>query len=31
MNNLFSTLYPETGRASVAPEKLLRAQLLQLF
>jgi transposase len=31
MNYLFSTLYPETGRASIAPEKLLRAQLLQLF
>ena len=31
MNSLFSTLYPETGRASIAPEKLLRAQLLQLF
>jgi transposase len=31
MNCLFSTLYPETGRASIAPEKLLRAQLLQLF
>jgi transposase len=31
MNSLFSTLYPETGRASIAPEKLLRAQLLQMF
>lgn len=31
MNSLFSTLYPEAGRISIAPEELLRAQLLQLF
>ncbi len=31
MDSLFSTLYPEKGRASIAPEKRLRAQLLQLF
>jgi transposase len=31
MKCLFSALYPETRRTSVAPEKLLRAQLLQLF
>src|SRR5688572_18367403 len=31
MNGLFSTLYADTGRHSIAPEKLLRAQLLQLF
>jgi transposase len=30
-NNLFSTLYPQTGRASIASKKLLRAQLLQPF
>jgi transposase len=31
MNPLFARLYADTGRASIAPEKLLRAQLLQLF
>lgn len=31
MSGLFSTLYADTGRHSIAPEKLLRAQLLQLF
>lgn len=31
MSGLFSTLYADTGRASIAPEKLMRAQLLQLF
>lgn len=31
MSSVFSTLYADTGRHSIAPEKLLRAQLLQLF
>jgi transposase len=31
MSGLFSTLYADTGRHSIPPEKLLRAQLLQLF
>lgn len=31
MSGLFDTLYADTGRASIAPEKLMRAQLLQLF
>lgn len=31
MNGLFNTLYADTGRHSIPPEKLLRAQLLQLF
>lgn len=31
MSTLFSTLYADSGRHSIAPEKLLRAQLLQLF
>jgi transposase len=31
MSALFDTLYADTGRASIAPEKLMRAQLLQLF
>ena len=31
MSGLFSTLYADRGRHSIAPEKLLRAQLLQLF
>ncbi|MES7153628.1 IS5 family transposase, partial [Cutibacterium acnes] len=31
MSGLFSALYADTGRASIAPEKLMRAQLLQLF
>ncbi|NCT66722.1 MAG: IS5 family transposase [Rhodanobacteraceae bacterium] len=31
MSGLFSALYADTGRHSIAPEKLLRAQLLQLF
>lgn len=31
MNSLFNTLYADTGRHSIPPEKLLRAQLLQLF
>ncbi|BAU73902.1 Hypothetical protein ppKF707_4114 [Metapseudomonas furukawaii] len=31
MSALFDTVYADTGRASIAPEKLMRAQLLQLF
>lgn len=31
MNGVFSTLYADSGRCSIPPEKLLRAQLLQLF
>ena len=31
MSALFDTLYADTGRASIAPEKLMRAQLLQFF
>ena len=31
MSALFDTLYADTGRTSIAPEKLMRAQLLQLF
>ena len=31
MNWLFSTIYAETGRDSIAPEKLLRASLLQVL
>ena len=31
MSALFDTLYADTGRASIAPETLMRAQLLQLF
>ncbi len=31
MSGLFNTLYADTGRHSIPPEKLLRAQLLQLF
>lgn len=31
MSSLFSSLYADSGRYSIAPEKLLRAQLLQLF
>lgn len=31
MSGLFDTLYADTGRHSIPPEKLLRAQLLQLF
>lgn len=31
MSGLFDTLYADTGRASIAPDKLIRAQLLQLF
>lgn len=31
LNELFNTIYAETGRASIAPEKLLRAMLIQVF
>lgn len=31
LNGLFSIMYAETGRESIAPEKLLRAQLLQVL
>jgi transposase len=31
LNELFSSIYAESGRASIAPEKLLRAMLFQVF
>ncbi|NYH18527.1 transposase [Paraburkholderia bryophila] len=31
LNGLFNVIYADTGRASIAPEKLLRALLLQVF
>jgi len=31
LNGLFHTIYADTGRASIAPEKLMRALLLQVF
>ncbi len=31
LNGLFDRIYADTGRASIAPEKLLRALLLQVF
>jgi len=31
MNGLFNSIYADTGRASIAPEKLLRAMLLQVL
>ena len=31
LNGLFNTIYAETGRASIAPEKLLRAMLIQVL
>src|SRR5271169_27971 len=31
LNELFNEMYPGTGRASIAPEKLMRALLLQVF
>jgi transposase len=31
LNGLFDVIYADTGRASIAPEKLLRALLLQVF
>ena len=31
LSGLFSTMYADTGRESIAPEKLLRAQVLQML
>jgi len=31
LNGLFNAIYADTGRASIAPEKLLRAMLIQVF
>jgi transposase len=31
LNGLFNTIYADTGRASIAPEKLLRAMLIQVL
>lgn len=31
LNGLFSAIYADTGRTSIAPEKLIRALLLQVF
>lgn len=31
LSGLFNTIYADTGRASIAPEKLLRAMLIQVF
>lgn len=31
VNGLFNTIYADTGRASIAPEKLMRALLLRVF
>ncbi len=31
LNSLFNTIYADSGRASIAPEKLLRAMLIQVF
>jgi transposase len=31
LNELFNSIYADSGRASIAPEKLLRAMLLQVF
>ena len=31
MSPLFEAMYSDTGRPSIAPEKLLRAQLLQML
>ncbi len=31
LNGLFNVMYADTGRASIAPEKLLRAMLIQVF
>ena len=31
LNGLFNTIYADSGRASIAPEKLLRAMLVQVF
>lgn len=31
LNSLFNEIYADSGRASIAPEKLLRAMLVQVF
>ena len=31
LNELFNSIYADSGRASIAPEKLLRAMLIQVF
>lgn len=31
MNSLFDSIYADSGRDSIAPEKLMRAMLLQIF
>jgi len=31
LNDLFNSIYTDSGRASIAPEKLLRAMLIQVF
>jgi hypothetical protein len=31
LNGLFNDIYADSGRASIAPEKLLRAMLIQVF
>ena len=31
LNSLFNSIYADTGRESIAPEKLMRALLLQVF
>ena len=31
LNSLFNEIYADTGRSSIAPEKLMRALLLQVF
>ena len=31
LNGLFNVIYADTGRASIAPEKLLRAMLVQVL
>lgn len=31
LNGVFNVIYADTGRASIAPEKLLRAMLIQVF
>ena len=31
LNGLFNRIYADSGRASIAPEKLMRALLLQVF
>lgn len=31
LNGLFNTIFADTGRESIAPEKLIRALLLQVF